>query len=317
MHSCSCCTARFEHSASDAADSRADQIIEQLHTQPPQELATSLLSTDGQIGAIQILDNRGNMIATSAGITSSPVLAAPLPPAESACLGSIDFGHEHDHWVAVRGAVSPNWPVTVVTGADREPVEGVLATVAALLSIGAPIVICFVATAIYRLTGAALRPLEWIRARVAAISPDQLDARVPVPAARGEVADLAVTMNSMLARLEAGHLAQQRFVGDASHELLSPLDTITAALELVHSRPELTDTALVDESVLPEARRMHALLEDLLLLARVDEHSLAHIDVDIDIGDLILAERARLRHLPSIMVSATSTLLGRPETRSS
>ena len=257
------------------------------------------------------------MIANSAGIPSSPVLAAPLPPAESACLGSIDFGHEHDHWVAVRGAVSPNWPVTVVTGADREPVEGVLATVAALLSIGSPIVICFVATAIYRLTGAALRPLEWIRARVAAISPDQLDARVPVPAARGEVADLAVTMNSMLARLEAGHLAQQRFVGDASHELLSPLDTITAALELVHSRPELTDTALVDESVLPEARRMHALLEDLLLLARVDEHSLAHIDVDIDIGDLILAERARLRHLPSIMVSATSTLLGRPETRSS
>ncbi|QTJ71039.1 HAMP domain-containing histidine kinase (plasmid) [Rhodococcus sp. ZPP] len=294
----------LEHSARGAADSRAHQIIEQLHTQPPQELDPSLLATDGQIGAIQILDNHGNVLATSTGIPSSPVLASPLPPGESAYLGNLHFGHDRDYWVAAHGTMSPNGPVTVVTGADREPVEGVLATVAALLAIGAPIVVGFAAAATYRLIGAALRPVERIRARVAAISTDQLDERVPVPAARDEIADLAVTMNSMLARLEAGHLAQRRFVSDASHELRSPLATITAALELAQSRPDLIDTALVDESLLPEARRMHALLEDLLLLARADEDSLTHLRVDVDIDDLILAERARLRGLPGIAVAA-------------
>lgn len=295
----------LEHSARDAADSRARQIIEQLHTQTPQELDSSLLATDGQVGAIQILDHRGNVVATSAGIPSSPVLASPLPPGDTAYLGNLHFGHDRDYWVAAHGTTSPNGPVTVVTGADREPVEGVLATVAVLLAIGAPIVIGFVAVATYRLIGAALRPVERIRARVSAISPDQLAERVPVPAARDEIADLAVTMNSMLARLEAGHLAQRRFVSDASHELRSPLATITAALELAQSRPDLIDTALVDESLLPEARRMSALLEDLLLLARADEHSLSENRVDVDIDDLILAERARLRGVPGVVVTAT------------
>ncbi|MFE5707344.1 sensor histidine kinase [Rhodococcus koreensis] len=294
----------LEHAARDAADSRSHQITEQLHAQPPQELDTSLLATDGQIGAIQILDNQGKVVAASAG-AASPVLASPLPPGESADLGNIDFGHERDYWVAAHGTPSPNGPVTVVTGAAREPVEGVLATVAVLLAIGAPIVIGFVAAATYRLIGAALRPVERIRARVAAISTAQLDERVPVPAARDEIADLAITMNSMLTRLETGHHAQQRFVSDASHELRSPLATITAALELAHTRPELIDTALVDDSLLPEARRMHSLLEDLLLLARADEDTLTHIRVDVDIDDLILAERARLRSLPAVAVTAT------------
>ncbi|PBC40206.1 two-component sensor histidine kinase [Rhodococcus sp. ACS1] len=295
----------LEHSARVAADSRAHQIIEQLHTQPPQELDASLLATDGQIGAIQILDTQGNVLATSVGIPSSPVFASPLPPGESAYLGNLHFGHDRDYWVAAIGTTSPNGPVTVVTGADRELVEGVLATVAALLAIGAPLVIGFASATTYRLIGTALRPVERIRAHVAAISTAQLDERVPVPAARDEIGDLAVTMNSMLARLEAGHLAQQRFVSDASHELRSPLATITAALELAQSRPDLIDTALVDESLLPEARRMHALLEDLLLLARADEDSLSRIRVDVDIDDLILAERARLRGRSAVTVTAT------------
>jgi signal transduction histidine kinase len=53
--------------------------------------------------------------------------------------------------------------------------------------------------------------------------------------------------------------------------LRSPLSTITAALELATERPELIDDELIDGSLLPEAHRMHQLIEDLLLLARSDE----------------------------------------------
>ena len=109
--------------------------------------------------------------------------------------------------------------------------------------------------------------MEAIRARVASISSSDLAQRVPVPGTRDEIADLATTMNAMLARLESGRAAQHRLVSDASHELRSPLTTITTALELASGRPELIDNDLIDESLLPEAHRMHQLIEDLLLLA--------------------------------------------------
>ena len=107
-------------------------------------------------------------------------------------------------------------------------------------------------------------------------------------------------MNAMLARLESGRAAQHRLVSDASHELRSPLATITTALELASGRPELVDNDLLDESLLPEARRMHQLIEDLLLLARSDEDAMELRHEDVDIDDLLLAEASRLRGIGSV-----------------
>jgi signal transduction histidine kinase len=152
--------------------------------------------------------------------------------------------------------------------------------------------------------GAALGPVEAIRARVASISSSDLAQRVPVPGTRDEIADLATTMNAMLARLESGRAAQHRLVSDASHELRSPLTTIPTALELASGRPELIDNDLIDESLLPEAHRMHQLIEDLLLLARSDEGAIELRRDDLDIDDLLLAEASRLRSNGSIRVVA-------------
>lgn len=109
-------------------------------------------------------------------------------------------------------------------------------------------------------------------------------------------------MNAMLARLERGRAAQQRLVSDASHELRSPLSTITTALELAAGRPELVDTELIDEALLPEARRMHELLADLLLLARADEGAMRLHRDDVDVDDLLSAEVTRLRGIGSVQV---------------
>ncbi|TQC46031.1 HAMP domain-containing protein [Rhodococcus sp. WS4] len=295
----------LENSARDTAEARARQIGEQLRTATPGALDTSLFATDGQIGAIQVIDTAGTVVAASPGAEDLPIAFEPVPPGGSQYLGNIDLGEERDYWIDEQGVQSPSGPVTVVVGADREPIEGILATVALLLAAGGPVV-ALVAVASYRLVGAALLPVERIRARVAAISTERLDDRVPVPDTRDEIARLAETMNSMLGRLESGHRAQQRFVSDASHELRSPLATITAALELAHTRPELLDTALVDESLLPEARRMNHLLADLLLLARADEDGLTHATVDVDVDDLMYAESARLRDLSPELVVRTA-----------
>jgi signal transduction histidine kinase len=220
-------------------------------------------------------------------------------------LGRIEQNDDGDYWVSARGASSSAGPMTVLVGADREPVERVIGTVAMLLAVGCPFVIALVAVATYRLVGAALRPVERIRAHVSSISTGQLGDRVPVPPTGDEIAHLAETMNNMLVRLEAGHLAQRRFVGDASHELRSPLATIIAALELADTRPDLVDSALIDESLLPEARRMRELLEDLLLLASADEQGLAGRTIEVDLDDLLDAERLRLQGIQGRTIETT------------
>jgi signal transduction histidine kinase len=291
----------LESTAQNAAAARAEQISTQLRTDAPREVDPSLLVTDSQIGAVQIVDAAGTVLAASTGAPRSPLATVALSAGQARSVGRAeDPGGEFDYWVSARATAVSGGPVTILVGADREPVESVVTRVGALLAFGSPIIIALVILGTYRLVGAALRPVEAIRAQVASISSTDLAQRVPVPGTRDEVAYLALTMNAMLARLERGRAAQHRLVSDASHELRSPLSTITTALEMATGRPELLDNELIDESLLPEAHRMRQLIEDLLLLARADEDAMELRHDDVDIDDLLLAEASRLRGMESV-----------------
>ena len=291
----------LQSSAQGAAAARAEQISAQLRTDTPRELDPSLLVTDSQVGAVQVVDESGTVLAASTGAPPSPLAATTLRDGQTRNVGRVeDPGGRFDYWVSARAAAVPGGTVTILVGADRDPVESVVTKVAALLAVGSPLIIVLVVVGTYRLVGAALGPVEAIRAQVASISSTDLEHRVPVPDTRDEIAHLAATMNAMLARLERGRAAQHRLVSDASHELRSPLSTITTALELAAGRPELIDDELIDESLLPEARRMRQLIEDLLLLARSDEGAMQLRHDDVDIDDLLLAEASRLRGIGSV-----------------
>ncbi|TFI40944.1 HAMP domain-containing protein [Rhodococcus sp. 1R11] len=292
----------LENSARTAATARAVQVGERLETDLPGQIDESLLATDGQIGIVQVVDAAGMVQASSRADGGSPLSTRVVAPTATQDLGRIEAGETGDFWVIASGATTVDGPVTVLVGADREPVEKVVTTVAVLLAIVGPVVVAIVALATYRLVGAALSPVERIRTRVASISNSDLGERIPVPHTRDEIARLAVTMNEMLARLNAGQRAQQRFVSDASHELRSPLSTITAALELAAARPELIDASLIDESLLPEARRMRRLIDDLLLLARSDETQSPHGAVDVDLDDVLYEEGKRVEALTDLSV---------------
>ncbi len=190
---------------------------------------------------------------------------------------------------------TPSGDYTVLVGGGSEAVEATARTVALLLACGAPIIVAVAAGASYWLVRGSLQSVGKIRKRVAEISTSDLAERVPVPTSHDEISALAVTMNEMLARLEAGHNAQQRFVGDASHELRSPLATIISGLEVAEAHPELLDTELAVNTLLPEAQRMSTLIEDLLLLARADEQSLVLRKEDVALDDLAELEAARAR----------------------
>ncbi len=295
-------------STQQAAQARAGQLVEQLQSDTPADLDPGLLGTDGQVGVIQILDGRGAVVAASVGAPLTPLISETVAPRTSVFLGRVKTAADDgDYWMSARGGLTPGGPVTVVVGGAREPVETTLATVAVLLGVSGPVLVVLVAWATYVLIGGALRPVERIRARVATISTEQLDERVPVPPTGDEIAHLAETMNEMLARLQAGHAAQRRFISDASHELRSPLATISTALELAHNHPDMLDTALIDESLIPEAQRMRDLIEDLLLLARADEHQLPGRINDVDLDDIVEVESTRQQGSSDVSVQSFVT----------
>ncbi len=94
-----------------------------------------------------------------------------------------------------------------------------------------------------------------------------------MPEARDEVHRLAVTLNDMLARLEAAQQRQRGFVSDAAHELRSPIASIRTQLEVAVDHPEAVDWRQTAAGVLADTLRLARLAEDLLALARLDERA--------------------------------------------
>lgn len=116
----------------------------------------------------------------------------------------------------------------------------------------------------------ALRPVEAIRVLTASVTANDPRERVTVPNTGDEIAALATTINTTLQRLDDAAAQQRRFVADAAHELRSPLTTLLASLEVALAYPERTDWPAAATTAARQTRRLQALAEDLLLLARLD-----------------------------------------------
>ena len=156
-----------------------------------------------------------------------------------------------------------------------------------------------------------LRPLRDIERTAGAIAEGRLDQRVPGENASTEVGRLATALNVMLGRIQDAFTARDRtegalrqsetrlrqFVADASHELRTPVAAVSAYAELFErgadSRPE--DLARVMQGIRGETTRMGHLVEDLMLLARLDEDrpiERAPVDLVALAGEAIEAARA-------------------------
>ncbi|MCW2991260.1 MAG: integral rane sensor signal transduction histidine kinase [Solirubrobacterales bacterium] len=150
----------------------------------------------------------------------------------------------------------------------------------------------------------AMRPIARMTATTREIATTRdPERRVPVPRASDEVAELAATLNEMLAALDSSReeteamLARQRqFVADASHELRTPLTSVLANLELLVD--ELSgDQGEAARSALRSSQRMRRLVADLLLLARADlgpTQLRATPRVPTDLGDVAIEAAAEL-----------------------
>lgn len=290
--------------ADDAAASRLRDIAKTLQSETTPDIDPPLLATDQRIVAVQILDGAGHSVASSSSTPEPPMVA--LDALGSTPRIGITGAAVRMREVRVSGQAldTPTGRYLVLVGAGTEDVETTVFAVAIGLAAAAPLVIAAAGVATYVLVRRSLRSVEAIRSRVADISASDLAERVPEPPQRDEIFTLATTMNQMLSRLESSQAAQRRFIADASHELRSPLSTVISALEVGVAHPELLDDSLAVDTLLPEARRMQTLVEDLLLLARADERGLALRHADTDIDDLVVTEVTRLRRETALDVHA-------------
>ncbi len=142
----------------------------------------------------------------------------------------------------------------------------------------------------------ALRPLESMADAARNITEGDLDRRVAPADGRSEVGQLGAALNTMLdgiqgafSERDATEAKLRRFLADASHELRTPLTSIQGFAELGRiGEPATFDHGLAFRRIEDEAARMGRLVEDLFLLARLDEHRplrLAEVDLTVVTAD--------------------------------
>jgi two-component system, OmpR family, sensor kinase len=222
----------------------------------------------------QVLDSSGHILASSAGLQNRPLVPAPV--LARLADGPVNFeqplpGGERVRLLVVP-AVRPDGRYVVAVGSSLATTEAALDRVRTAAAVAGVAVVLLASLGAWLLAGAALRPVERLRAAVAAVPPDQPGRTLQVPATRDELAALARTMNQLLGRISQALERERRLVADASHELRSPLAVLRTELELAshpaRSRAELAESV---SHAAREADRVARLADDLLFLARTDQ----------------------------------------------
>ncbi len=290
--------------AEHAAGALEQDVAADGSLKPNERLLAQLASTGGRV---VVLDSAGREVTDSAppGKPDLPTSALDLAAAA-----------EHRHAVravdidgdVVRLAVEPiglagGAPVGYVAWADStRPMRELLSVISTALVAGGAMVTGLAAAIGLALARRALGPVADVTdtARAISLSGD-FAARLQGEQRRDEVGELAAAFNEMLGALEQSHAALQHFLGDASHQLRSPLTTIRANLDLADraSLPDEERRAILDDAR-EEADRMARLIADLLSLARAEAGlrlELGPVELDAILVESVRRERQASPHV--------------------
>ncbi|BEL04305.1 ATP-binding protein [Actinoplanes sichuanensis] len=279
-----------------AATDRANQVIAALRADDPAALTVAMSPPEPGRTLVQIVDASGRVIRSSPAFAADRPLSASRPgPGRSAWeTRRLRNGRHGPFRVVAIGVATPSGPRTVLVAQSTETVDEATGAVVTALLVGMPALALVVGVATFFFVGRTLRPVEAMTHRAASITAANLGARLPVPDSGDEIAALAATMNTMLDRIEVASAAQRRFVADASHELRSPLATIHANADLLRAADLQESAERSVTRIHRESTRLARLVEDLLLLARVDDAALRLRREEVDLDDLVYAARERV-----------------------
>jgi signal transduction histidine kinase len=267
---------------------------------------------------VQVVDARGRVLAAS---ISADRLVPVLREAELAEVRGGGRLYVDGDRIGVPGPVrvvavpagTGGDPPTVLVAKPMADLRHSVQVVRNVLLVAFPLLVAFLAGVAWRVVGAALRPVEALRAGAAEISAAGRPASLPVPASQDEINRLAVTLNDMLGRLETARARQRAFVADAAHELRSPLASLRTQLEVAQHLGDRTDWPEVARGLLADLRRLGRLVDDLLLLARADESQRPRVIEPVELGGLLRAVAAQFPRVEVTGGERPAWTLGEPD----
>jgi two-component system, OmpR family, sensor kinase len=289
----------MDQSISDDLASRAD-LVKTYVLQADEALSQGAFPHIGeeQTSFVQILSASGTVIDGTPDVAGHPLLTpAQLTRASKGTfiLGRVEVMGIHGFSrLLVTPVRAQDNDMFIVVGSSLEGRSEALAQLLTELLIGCPLALIVAAGLVFWLAGRALRPVEAIRKEAEAVSALEPGRKLPVPAAKDEIARLSVTLNEMLGRLESSLTRERSFVSNASHELRTPLSLLKAEVELALSRPR--SNAELEEalrSMAGETDQLSQLVDGLLLLARVDAGRLPLRRTSIEGTELLEGIRER------------------------
>ncbi|WP_170170244.1 HAMP domain-containing sensor histidine kinase [Hymenobacter perfusus] len=157
---------------------------------------------------------------------------------------------------------------------------------------GSLVLAALLAGAVSRL---ALRPLRRITAQARRIQSAPGLVQLPEPTTGDEVQELARTLNQMLRRLHEGGQLQDNFLAAAAHELRTPLATLRTGLSVAQARPDVSEPLARElRGHLEELRRLSSLVDDFLLVSRLQAQALPLHLAPVALDELLLLAADRL-----------------------
>jgi signal transduction histidine kinase len=233
--------------------------------------STTVVPTAGGVLEVQVVDAGNHVIATSPGADRFVPILNPDQVRNVRAGARLDIGSPtSDARLRVLAATVGTKTVLVVT--DLKQIDDSLRILGQVALIGSPLAVLLMAVATYSVVALTLRPVAALRHGAADITAAGLaDQRLPVSSAQDEIHRLAVTLNAMLDRIDTATKRQRTFVGDAAHELRSPLASLRVQLEVAERLGPAEDLPSLVDDVLVDVGRIDRLVDDLLALAGQDE----------------------------------------------
>jgi len=172
-----------------------------------------------------------------------------------------------------------------VEAAPLDEIDATMESLIRRLLIGASITLVLAALAVVLVLRHGLRPLRKVITTADAVAAGERELRIPTDEGPSEIRHLSTALDHMLQRQRALLEAQEqsearlrRFIADASHELQTPLTSVLGWVQLERKGAlDEAGTAAAMERIEAEGRRMSVLVEELLLLARLDEQRPLHL----------------------------------------
>jgi signal transduction histidine kinase len=249
-----------------------------------------LVPTTGGVVAMQVVDADDRVLSASPGADQVFPLLDPtqLKHARDGRRYTIQSETSATRY---RIVAQPAADKTVLVATDLKSVDDSVRLLGRAAVIGGPLAVLVMALATYGVVSVVLRPVAALRHGAAAITAAGLsDQRLPVPYAQDEIHRLAITLNAMLDRIDIATQRQRTFVGDAAHELRSPLASLRVQLEVIQRLGPEQDLEGAIGDVLIDVDRIDRLVNDLLALARLSEGGggLARRE-NVDLAELVSA----------------------------